>query len=86
MSIRGVFVRVFFLVLFLQACQIATETPVAALPTVESTAIATELPAPTAHPPVFGYNGSKECRPGVFVGSSEIEANFDNFSITPPNP
>ena len=34
---------------------------------------------------VFGYNGFKECRPGVF-SDSEIDANFDNFSITPPNP
>lgn len=34
---------------------------------------------------VFGYNGSKECLPGVF-SDSEIDANFDNFSISAPNP
>ena len=34
---------------------------------------------------VYGYNGSKECRPGLYA-SSGLEANFDNFSIFNSNP
>ena len=34
---------------------------------------------------VYGYNGTKECRPGLYAGG-RLEANFDNFSITKPNP
>jgi hypothetical protein len=29
---------------------------------------------------VFGYNGTKQCRPGLY-SDSNLEANFDNFSI-----
>jgi hypothetical protein len=29
---------------------------------------------------VFGYNGAKECRPGLF-GDAGLDSNFDNFSI-----
>ena len=34
---------------------------------------------------VYGYNGSKECRPGLFADSG-LEANFDNFTISSANP
>jgi hypothetical protein len=34
---------------------------------------------------VFGYNGSKECRPGLFADGG-LEANFDIFSISNSNP
>jgi hypothetical protein len=34
---------------------------------------------------VYGYNGSKECRPGLYA-SGGLDANFDNFSISPPSP
>ena len=30
---------------------------------------------------VYGYNGSKECRPGLYADGG-LEANFDNFSIS----
>ena len=34
---------------------------------------------------VYGYNGSKECRPGVYADGG-LDANFDNFSISNSNP
>jgi hypothetical protein len=34
---------------------------------------------------VYGYNGSKECRPGLFADSG-LEANFDNFTISSAKP